>query len=232
MIFTTLFTVEMIVKLLALRPYVRLAAHLLSSVTSLLLQWFDNTSICFSAFTFVHFPLFPCFLSLFWIIQHYFIDAWNSFDALIVVGSLVDIMIAEFSVCNYYFKTISDLRDSHAWELLVWQWFKYYTICYLRHTLTYVKTSVSCSPVCVWIVLLLVQGGGGHGEVRICQSHFINQLNKYSYLASFISIVHQHKIYTINCTFKNHNKTLIVINKNLLPTCFHYFCLTNSQLRK
>ncbi|XP_067250084.1 voltage-dependent L-type calcium channel subunit alpha-1D [Chanodichthys erythropterus] len=49
MIFTTLFTVEMIVKLLALRPY------------------------------------------------HYFIDAWNSFDALIVVGSLVDIMIAEFS---------------------------------------------------------------------------------------------------------------------------------------
>uniref|UniRef100_A0A8C1PLV6 Voltage-dependent L-type calcium channel subunit alpha n=1 Tax=Cyprinus carpio TaxID=7962 RepID=A0A8C1PLV6_CYPCA len=50
MIFTTLFTVEMIIKLLALRPY------------------------------------------------HYFIDAWNSFDALIVVGSLVDIMIAEFSV--------------------------------------------------------------------------------------------------------------------------------------
>uniref|UniRef100_A0A8C1NZK6 Voltage-dependent L-type calcium channel subunit alpha n=1 Tax=Cyprinus carpio TaxID=7962 RepID=A0A8C1NZK6_CYPCA len=49
MIFTTLFTVEMIIKLLALRPY------------------------------------------------HYFIDAWNSFDALIVVGSLVDIMIAEFS---------------------------------------------------------------------------------------------------------------------------------------
>ncbi|XP_076847620.1 voltage-dependent L-type calcium channel subunit alpha-1D [Brachyhypopomus gauderio] len=49
MIFTMLFTVEMIIKLLALRPY------------------------------------------------HYFIDAWNSFDALIVVGSLVDIMIAEFS---------------------------------------------------------------------------------------------------------------------------------------
>nr|XP_021334158.1 voltage-dependent L-type calcium channel subunit alpha-1D [Danio rerio] len=49
MIFTTLFTVEMIIKLMALRPY------------------------------------------------HYFIDAWNSFDALIVVGSLVDIMIAELS---------------------------------------------------------------------------------------------------------------------------------------
>ncbi|XP_066499275.1 voltage-dependent L-type calcium channel subunit alpha-1D isoform X2 [Hoplias malabaricus] len=49
MIFTTLFTIEMIIKLLALRPY------------------------------------------------HYFIDAWNSFDALIVVGSLVDIVLAEFS---------------------------------------------------------------------------------------------------------------------------------------
>ncbi|KAA0713731.1 Voltage-dependent L-type calcium channel subunit alpha-1F [Triplophysa tibetana] len=49
MVFTTLFTIEMIIKLLALRPY------------------------------------------------HYFIDAWNSFDAMIVVGSLVDIMIAEFS---------------------------------------------------------------------------------------------------------------------------------------
>ncbi|KAI7797887.1 putative voltage-dependent L-type calcium channel subunit alpha-1D, partial [Triplophysa rosa] len=49
MIFTTLFTIEMIIKLLALRPY------------------------------------------------HYFIDAWNSFDAMIVVGSLVDIMIAELS---------------------------------------------------------------------------------------------------------------------------------------
>lgn len=51
-------------------------------------------------------PLHLCFLlsltlalSLLWITQHYFIDAWNSFDALIVVGSLVDIMIAEFSVC-------------------------------------------------------------------------------------------------------------------------------------
>lgn len=30
--------------------------------------------------------------------QHYFIDAWNSFDALIVVGSVVDIVVTEFSV--------------------------------------------------------------------------------------------------------------------------------------
>uniref|UniRef100_A0AAR2J7C9 Voltage-dependent L-type calcium channel subunit alpha n=1 Tax=Pygocentrus nattereri TaxID=42514 RepID=A0AAR2J7C9_PYGNA len=49
MVFTGLFTVEMIVKLLALR------------------------------------------------LRHYFVDAWNSFDALIVVGSVVDIVVTEFS---------------------------------------------------------------------------------------------------------------------------------------
>uniref|UniRef100_A0A669DWU3 Voltage-dependent L-type calcium channel subunit alpha n=1 Tax=Oreochromis niloticus TaxID=8128 RepID=A0A669DWU3_ORENI len=30
-------------------------------------------------------------------IRHYFVDAWNSFDALIVVGSVVDIVVTEFS---------------------------------------------------------------------------------------------------------------------------------------
>uniref|UniRef100_A0A8C9QPB9 Voltage-dependent L-type calcium channel subunit alpha n=1 Tax=Scleropages formosus TaxID=113540 RepID=A0A8C9QPB9_SCLFO len=49
MVFTGLFTVEMVLKILALRP------------------------------------------------KHYFIDAWNSFDALIVVGSVVDIVVTEFS---------------------------------------------------------------------------------------------------------------------------------------
>ncbi|XP_030639910.1 calcium channel, voltage-dependent, L type, alpha 1F subunit [Chanos chanos] len=49
MVFTGLFTVEMIIKLLALR------------------------------------------------FRHYFVDAWNSFDALIVVGSVVDIVVTEFS---------------------------------------------------------------------------------------------------------------------------------------
>uniref|UniRef100_A0A672M025 Voltage-dependent L-type calcium channel subunit alpha n=1 Tax=Sinocyclocheilus grahami TaxID=75366 RepID=A0A672M025_SINGR len=49
MVFTGLFTVEMIIKLMALR------------------------------------------------LRHYFIDAWNSFDALIVVGSVVDIVVTEFS---------------------------------------------------------------------------------------------------------------------------------------
>uniref|UniRef100_A0A8D3D4N4 Voltage-dependent L-type calcium channel subunit alpha n=1 Tax=Scophthalmus maximus TaxID=52904 RepID=A0A8D3D4N4_SCOMX len=52
MVFTGLFTVEMLLKLLALR------------------------------------------------LRHYFVDAWNSFDALIVVGSVVDIVVTEFSVSD------------------------------------------------------------------------------------------------------------------------------------
>lgn len=32
--------------------------------------------------------------------QHYFTDAWNTFDALIVVGSVVDIAITEVNVSS------------------------------------------------------------------------------------------------------------------------------------
>lgn len=38
------------------------------------------------------------FVTLSCYLQHYFMDAWNSFDALIVVGSVVDIVVTEFSV--------------------------------------------------------------------------------------------------------------------------------------
>uniref|UniRef100_A0AAX7UWQ5 Voltage-dependent L-type calcium channel subunit alpha n=1 Tax=Astatotilapia calliptera TaxID=8154 RepID=A0AAX7UWQ5_ASTCA len=55
MVFTGLFTLEMLLKLAALRIRVRKPSH-------------------------------------------YFVDAWNSFDALIVVGSVVDIVVTEFSV--------------------------------------------------------------------------------------------------------------------------------------
>lgn len=47
-----------------------------------------------------------CSISFLSSFQHYFIDAWNSFDALIVVGSVVDIVVTEFSVsptfCIFY----------------------------------------------------------------------------------------------------------------------------------
>lgn len=45
--------------------------------------------------------------------QHYFTDAWNSFDALIVVGSVVDIVVTEFSVSLEIRMVISAL----AWRI-------------------------------------------------------------------------------------------------------------------
>ena len=40
-------------------------------------------------------------MSLGWRLQHYFADAWNTFDALIVVGSVVDIAITETNVSSH-----------------------------------------------------------------------------------------------------------------------------------
>lgn len=34
--------------------------------------------------------------------QNYFADAWNTFDALIVVGSVVDIAITEINVSSHF----------------------------------------------------------------------------------------------------------------------------------
>lgn len=39
--------------------------------------------------------------------QHYFTDAWNTFDALIVVGSVVDIAITEVNVSTLFFCLLS-----------------------------------------------------------------------------------------------------------------------------
>uniref|UniRef100_A0A8C2DRJ1 Voltage-dependent L-type calcium channel subunit alpha n=1 Tax=Cyprinus carpio TaxID=7962 RepID=A0A8C2DRJ1_CYPCA len=67
MLFTGLFTVEMILKLIAFKP------------------------------------------------RHYFVDAWNTFDALIVVGSVVDIAITEVNVSNLSL-------NMHVYMLVVCPW--------------------------------------------------------------------------------------------------------------
>lgn len=89
MIFTVVFTVEMIIKLLALRAHVRLHRPVTSE------PWRS--------------PQDPA-LTLIWFFprQHYFIDPWNSFDALIVVGSVLDIAVSEFSVSFFFLPSLAE----------------------------------------------------------------------------------------------------------------------------
>lgn len=47
--------------------------------------------------------------------QHYFVDAWNSFDALIVVGSVVDIVVTEFSVSTSQVLSINCSLQSNVY---------------------------------------------------------------------------------------------------------------------
>uniref|UniRef100_A0A4W6FBA2 Voltage-dependent L-type calcium channel subunit alpha n=1 Tax=Lates calcarifer TaxID=8187 RepID=A0A4W6FBA2_LATCA len=75
MLFTGLFTVEMILKLIAFKPR----------------GYFSDPWNVFD-FLIVIGSIIDVILSE---INHYFIDAWNTFDALIVVGSIVDIAITE-----------------------------------------------------------------------------------------------------------------------------------------
>ncbi|XP_035378012.1 voltage-dependent L-type calcium channel subunit alpha-1C isoform X8 [Electrophorus electricus] len=75
MLFTGLFTVEMILKLIAFKPR----------------GYFSDPWNVFD-FLIVIGSIIDVILSE---INHYFVDAWNTFDALIVVGSVVDIAITE-----------------------------------------------------------------------------------------------------------------------------------------
>lgn len=55
----------------------------------------------FPFFNVLHSVLFFCCVSVLSTpMQHYFFDAWNTFDALIVVGSIVDIAISEVNVSS------------------------------------------------------------------------------------------------------------------------------------
>ncbi|CDQ69797.1 unnamed protein product [Oncorhynchus mykiss] len=75
MVFTGVFTVEMILKLIAFRPR----------------GYFGDAWNVFDALVVIG-SVVDIILS-----QHYFADAWNTFDALIVVGSVVDIAITEIN---------------------------------------------------------------------------------------------------------------------------------------
>uniref|UniRef100_A0AAR2LPU7 Voltage-dependent L-type calcium channel subunit alpha n=1 Tax=Pygocentrus nattereri TaxID=42514 RepID=A0AAR2LPU7_PYGNA len=78
MVFTAVFTVEMVLKLIAFKPR----------------GYFGDAWNVFDALVVIG-SIVDIVLSE---IDHYFTDAWNTFDALIVVGSVVDIAITEVNV--------------------------------------------------------------------------------------------------------------------------------------
>uniref|UniRef100_A0A8C9TMK1 Voltage-dependent L-type calcium channel subunit alpha n=1 Tax=Scleropages formosus TaxID=113540 RepID=A0A8C9TMK1_SCLFO len=88
MVFTAVFTVEMVLKLIAFKPR----------------GYFGDAWNVFDALVVIG-SIVDIVLSE---IDHYFTDAWNTFDALIVVGSVVDIAITEVNVSRTFSLSLSD----------------------------------------------------------------------------------------------------------------------------
>ncbi|KAI3357267.1 hypothetical protein L3Q82_015715 [Scortum barcoo] len=98
MVFTGVFTVEMILKLIAFKPrgYVGDAWNV-----------FDALVVIGSVVDIILSQVERHLLKLFFQpatapVRNYFADAWNTFDALIVVGSVVDIAITEINVSFWF----------------------------------------------------------------------------------------------------------------------------------
>uniref|UniRef100_A0A9J7YP56 Voltage-dependent L-type calcium channel subunit alpha n=1 Tax=Cyprinus carpio carpio TaxID=630221 RepID=A0A9J7YP56_CYPCA len=94
MVFTAVFTVEMVLKLIAFKPR----------------GYFGDAWNVFDALVVIG-SIVDIVLSE---IDHYFTDAWNTFDALIVVGSVVDIAITEVNVSTtvFTFPSLENTEDS------------------------------------------------------------------------------------------------------------------------
>lgn len=91
LIFTVLFTVEMILKLMAFKAKVNSTA---------VKEPFPNPNIAAQL----------CFLLSFFVlcfyVQGYFGDPWNVFDFIIVIGSVVDVILSEVDVSSDLFLSL------------------------------------------------------------------------------------------------------------------------------
>lgn len=102
MIFTVLFTVEMILKLIAFKAKVGLGAGPDPDPDSGLAGMFTIECLVGlfkyaggSSFSKIVFSPCPCVIC---VSQGYFGDPWNVFDFLIVIGSVVDVVLSEVDV--------------------------------------------------------------------------------------------------------------------------------------
>lgn len=73
---------------------------LISNHNFLMLSSFCHSHSFSSLLCFLCFSFFVCLCHV--CSQNYFADAWNTFDALIVVGSVVDIAITEINVSSHF----------------------------------------------------------------------------------------------------------------------------------
>uniref|UniRef100_A0A670KGZ7 Voltage-dependent L-type calcium channel subunit alpha n=1 Tax=Podarcis muralis TaxID=64176 RepID=A0A670KGZ7_PODMU len=103
MVFTGLFTVEMVLKIIAFKPKVWSPWNYLLS---------NLCRICSRMAFSLSFP------------QHYFCDAWNTFDALIVVGSVVDIAVTEVNVSHPQHEMCPSSEDSSRISITFFRLFR------------------------------------------------------------------------------------------------------------
>uniref|UniRef100_A0A8C9SSH6 Voltage-dependent L-type calcium channel subunit alpha n=1 Tax=Scleropages formosus TaxID=113540 RepID=A0A8C9SSH6_SCLFO len=142
MLFTGLFTVEMILKLIAFKP------------------------------------------------RHYFVDAWNTFDALIVVGSIVDIAITEVNVSH----TVCGLQNTEDNARISITFFRLFRVMRLVKLLsrgegirtllwTFIKSFQALPYVALLIVMLFfiyaVIGMQMFGKIALRDNSQINRNNNF-----------------------------------------------------
>uniref|UniRef100_A0A8C8HMC7 Voltage-dependent L-type calcium channel subunit alpha n=1 Tax=Oncorhynchus tshawytscha TaxID=74940 RepID=A0A8C8HMC7_ONCTS len=169
MVFTAVFTAEMVLKLIAFKPRVR--THVLWSINDFLLSG--------------------------WKIQppgrghqHYFTDAWNTFDALIVVGSVVDIAITEVNVSTTFFVS-SNTEDNARISITFFRLFRVMRLVKLLsrgegiRTLlwTFIKSFQALPYVALLIAMLFfiyaVIGMQVFGKIAMVDGTHINRNNNF-----------------------------------------------------
>uniref|UniRef100_A0A803VZH0 Voltage-dependent L-type calcium channel subunit alpha n=1 Tax=Ficedula albicollis TaxID=59894 RepID=A0A803VZH0_FICAL len=167
MVFTGVFTVEMVLKLIAFKP---------KGYFSDAWNTFDSLIVIGSIVDVVLSEA-----------DHYFTDAWNTFDALIVVGSVVDIAITEVNVS----KNMGNSEDSARISITFFRLFRVMRLVKLLsrgegiRTLlwTFIKSFQALPYVALLIAMLFfiyaVIGMQVFGKVAMRDNNQINRNNNF-----------------------------------------------------
>ncbi|XP_015671692.1 voltage-dependent L-type calcium channel subunit alpha-1D [Protobothrops mucrosquamatus] len=171
MVFTAVFTVEMVLKLIAFKP----KGYFSDAWNS-----FDSLVVLGSIVDIVLSEA-----------DHYFTDAWNTFDALIVVGSVVDIAITEVNVKNHICSPAMNTEDSARISITFFRLFRVMRLVKLLsrgegiRTLlwTFIKSFQALPYVALLIAMLFfiyaVIGMQVFGKVALKDGSQINRNNNF-----------------------------------------------------